>query len=277
MTSADGVEVAVHDTGGEGQPLVAVHGTGLVGRMWEPVLSLLPVQRVRVLYVDLRGHGASRTPAEVPFRDRSMVADLCAVADAFGLDGALAAGHSMGAATALLTSVARPSTFSRVFAYEPIIFRREPDFGGALDDFQQGVRRRRATFGSRREAFDRYSARPPLDVLDPATLAAYVEHGFVDDGSGGVRLACDPIHEAEVFRDFLDDGFERLGELAADVLVAAGTVGRPGQEGEPPWREIAERIPRSRFELVDGADHFGPFATGRLRSTAELLAGFFGV
>jgi pimeloyl-ACP methyl ester carboxylesterase len=276
VPSEDGVEVAVHDTGGPGHPLVAVHGTGLVARMWEPVLRLLPADAVRVLYVDLRGHGASRTPDGVPFLDRSMVADLCAVAEAYDLDGAWAAAHSMGAGTTLLTSVARPRTFAKVFAFEPIIFRREPDFGGARPEFLDGVRRRRATFASRAEAIERYGSRPPLDVLDPATLAAYVEHGFVDDPAGGIRLACAPDVEARVFAEFLDRGFDRLGEVAADVVVGAGSIERTERPGGPPWREIAGRIPGARFELFDGLDHFGPFAAGRCDAMASFLRSFLG-
>ena len=274
IRSDDGVEVAVHDSGGPGRPLIAVHGTGMVGRMWAPILALLPPDSVRVLYIDLRGHGASRTPAEVSFHDHRMVADLCAVAEAFELDGALAATHSMGAATTLLTSVARPKTFSKIFAFEPIIFRREPDFGGSTPDFLAGVLRRKATFGSHDEAIERYGSRPPLDVLDPATLRAYVEDGFVDAGDGTVRLACAPIHEAAVFNDFLDRGFEQLRNVSAQVLLGAGSQSaRPG--GEHPWGEVAAQIPNAEYRVFEGADHFGPFAAGRLTETAEVLTTFF--
>lgn len=275
VPSTDGVEVAVHDTGGSGRPLLAVHGTGMVGLMWEPVLRLLPAGTVRVLYVDLRGHGASRTPDGVSFLDRSMVADLTAVVDALAPEGAWVAAHSMGAATALLTSLERPAAFAKLFAFEPIIFRREPDFGGAQPEFLEGVRRRRAAFASRQEAIERYGSRPPLDVLDAETLAAYVEHGFVDDAAGGVRLACPPDVEARVFAEFLDRGFDRLGEVSVPVVVGAGSIGRPDRPGEPPWREIAARIPTARYHCFEGTDHFGPFAAGRLPSMAAFLRDFF--
>jgi len=275
VPSSDGVEVAVHDTGGSGRPLLAVHGTGMVGLMWEPVLRRLPAGTARVLSVDLRGHGASRTPAGVSFLDRCMVADLTAVVDALALDGAWVAAHSMGAATALLTSLERPAAFAKLFAFEPIIFRREPDFGGAQPEFLEGVRRRKATFASRQDAIARYGSRPPLDVLDPETLAAYVEHGFVDDPAGGVRLACAPEVEARVFAEFLDRGFDRLGEVSVPVMVGAGSIARGDRVGEPPWREIAERIPGATYHCFEGTDHFGPFAAGRLEAMAEFLLAFF--
>ncbi len=276
VKSDDGVEVAVHDSGGPGHPVVAVHGTGMVARMWEAVFRLLPADQVRVLYVDLRGHGATRTPDGVAFRDDRMVADLTAVAEAFELDGAWAAAHSMGAATTLLTSAQRPTTFSKVFAFEPIIFRREPSFGGGDPEFLDAVLRRRAVFPSREAAFERYASRPPLDVLTPETLRAYVEHGFVDDPEG-VRLACSPANEARIFDEFLRDGYEQLGSVAADVVLAAGNAPSPDGESPHPWLDVAAQIPRCRYVEFDGADHFGPFATGHVETTAALLSEFFGL
>jgi pimeloyl-ACP methyl ester carboxylesterase len=276
VKSDDGVDVAVHDSGGSGHPLVAVHGTGMVARMWEPVLGLLPADQVRILYVDLRGHGATRTPDGVAFDDDRMVADLTAVAEAFELDGAWAAAHSMGAATALLTSVERPKTFSKVFAFEPIIFRRDPSFGGGDPEFLEAVKRRKAVFPSREAALDRYTARPPLDVLSPETLRAYVDHGFVDDPEG-VRLACDPAREARIFNEFLRNGYERLRLVTADVILGAGNVPSPDDEPRHAWLDVAAQIPNCRYVEFDGADHFGPFATGHVEKTAALLMEFFGL
>ena len=41
VSSEDQVEVAVHDYGGNGHPTIFIHGTGLVSRMWEPVIRRL--------------------------------------------------------------------------------------------------------------------------------------------------------------------------------------------------------------------------------------------
>ncbi|MEA3215942.1 MAG: hypothetical protein QOJ19_2098, partial [Acidimicrobiia bacterium] len=198
VPSADGVEVAVHDYGGSGRPLVLVHGTGLCSRMWEPVLEHLPPGAVRALAVDLRGHGSTRTPAEVTFTEDRMVADLGAVCRAFDLSGAWVAGHSMGGASSLLTAVALPSAFERLWVYEPIIFPRPEDSTGP-SAMIEATRRRRPSFPSREAAIARYGSRPPLDELDPAALQAYVEHGFTDEPDGSVSLACKPQHEARAF------------------------------------------------------------------------------
>ena len=54
VSSQDHVEVAVHDYGGDGHPTIFIHGTGLVSRMWEPVITRLG-EEFRAICVDLRG------------------------------------------------------------------------------------------------------------------------------------------------------------------------------------------------------------------------------
>jgi pimeloyl-ACP methyl ester carboxylesterase len=223
VPSHGGVEVAVHDAGGDGRPMVFVHGTGLCSRMWEPVARRLPPGVVRAVFVDLRGHGATRTPEDVTFTEPDMVGDLDAVAEHLGLRDAWAVAHSMGGATSLLTEAQRPGTFERLWVFEPIIFPRGPfDSTEGPDALAAATRRRRAVYPSRAAAAARYGSRPPLDELHPEVLTAYVEHGFVDEPDGSARLACAPEHEARAYEQFLRDGWSHLGEVAPPVLVAHG-------------------------------------------------------
>jgi pimeloyl-ACP methyl ester carboxylesterase len=57
-----GVETAVLE-GGDGPPLVLLHGPGEFAGVWSPVLGDL-VRRHRVVAPDLPGHGASASPAD---------------------------------------------------------------------------------------------------------------------------------------------------------------------------------------------------------------------
>lgn len=257
IASRDGVEVAAHDYGGGGRPTLFVHGTGLVGRMWEPVLDRLPAGAFRPIAVDLRTHGASRTPPDATCTDEDLVADLTAVLDAFGLHDAWAVAHSMGGGTTLLLQANRPGAISRSWVFEPIIFPRE----GSTEEqshFVEATRRRRPAFGSRAEALARYGSRPPLDELHPEVLAAYVEHGFVEQPDGTVRLACEPELEGRMFEQFLRLGYGRLGEVRDDVLVAYGDA---TQEPSGAWAtRIADAIPRGTAEAFVGDRHFGCFA-----------------
>ncbi len=269
VASVGGTAVAVHDYGGEGTPTLFVHGTGMCGRMWEPVMDRLPLEHVRPLVIDLRGHGAAVTPADATFHDHEMVADVVAVIDAFEIEAGFAVAHSMGAGASILASLERPVALDRVWAFEPILMPRNPD--GLPQEFLDGIRKRRRIFANRAEVFDRYSSRPPLDELDHAVLWAYLDHGFVDLADGTVQLACDPLQEALAFEQFLNDGFERLGEVTSEVLVAYG-----GADTESPPStlapDIAAEMPKGRTERFPEARHFGPF--GDLQASALSIERF---
>ncbi len=274
VPSDDGVEVAVHDYGGAGhpgRPMVFVHGTGLSSRMWEPVISRLPAGTIRPLAVDLRGHGATRTPAGVTFFDHRMVADLTAVCRAFDLRGAWIAAHSMGGGTALLTEARAPGTFERLWVFEPIIFPRVRTADDPVSVFVEATRRRRPVFASREEAYERYASRPPLDECDPEALRAYVTHGFVEQPDGTVRLACDPAQEAAAFEQYLQDGWDELPSIAAPVLVGHGAK---TTDPSGPWSpQIAARLPNGVAEEFPDSAHFGPF--GDIEGTTASIVRWF--
>ena len=166
VSSEDQVQVAVHDYGGPGHPTLFVHGTGLVSRMWEPIIDRIGGE-FRAICVDLRAHGATTNPSDIDFFDHRMVADLASVVDAFNLQDAWVVGHSMGGATSILTSLVRPDAFERAWVYEPILFERTEDRPEGSIDFVEATKRRRSIFPSREEVIDRYSTRPPLNEVHP--------------------------------------------------------------------------------------------------------------
>lgn len=76
-----------------GPPLVLIHGLGLDLRLWDQLLPLLPGQRI--LRLDLRGHGASDTPAP-PYAMGAMIRDLERLMDHFTLKDAVILGAGEG-------------------------------------------------------------------------------------------------------------------------------------------------------------------------------------
>ncbi|MEA2716219.1 MAG: hypothetical protein QOI99_536, partial [Actinomycetota bacterium] len=60
------MEVAVHDLGGDGPPLVLVHATGFCGGVLRPLAAGLGGS-FHAWAVDVRGHGASVTPDGLDF------------------------------------------------------------------------------------------------------------------------------------------------------------------------------------------------------------------
>jgi len=271
VVSTDGVEVAVHDLGGEGPPLLLAHAAGFCGGVFGPLADRLS-SRFHGWALDFRGHGDSATPVEVDFAWSGLADDVLAVVDHLGLEGACGFGHSSGGA-ALLDAEARwPGAFSTLYCFEPIVWPEPPPLAPRMA-LIEGALRRRDVFGSRHDAYTHFSAKPPLSTLHPDALRAYVECGFADDdsGNGSVRLKCKREAEAAVYRQGLaHDGFSRLDQVSCDVVVALGADSPAIGAGVA--RAQAAALPRGRLEVFDGLGHFGPLEDPDALAAAALRA-----
>lgn len=275
VPSTDGVELEVHDLGGDGPPLLLCHATGFHGLVWRPLASHL-TDRFHVWSLDFRGHGLSTPPEPARgFAWEGFADDVLAVVDGLGLEGAAAVGHSKGGAALLLAEAARPATFRALWCYEPIVF--PPDAtppGGAADGsnpLADGAARRRDTFPSRQHAIDNYAAKQPLLVLHPDALAAYVAHGFDERGDGSVVLRCRPGDEAQVYRmGRSHGGWDALPGVACPVTIACG--GPTATVGADVARLLVERLPDGRIDVFEGLGHFGPLEDPAAVAAAVALA-----
>ncbi|MFK8023105.1 MAG: alpha/beta fold hydrolase [Ilumatobacter sp.] len=93
-TAADGTTIAYDDhDGGDGTPVVLVHGITESSVSWDPVIPRLTSGR-RVVSVDLRGHGRSGTAQDYGFE--ALAGDVTAVIDHLGLERPHIVGHSLG-------------------------------------------------------------------------------------------------------------------------------------------------------------------------------------
>jgi non-heme chloroperoxidase len=94
-----GVALAYTEHGSpSGVPVLLLHGMTDSMRSFERVLPHLPAS-MRAFALSQRGHGDSGRPA-AGYRPRDFAADLAAFMDAFGLERAVIAGHSMGSIVA---------------------------------------------------------------------------------------------------------------------------------------------------------------------------------
>lgn len=255
--ASDGVSVATHDLGGRGTPLVMAHAAGLHGLVLAPLARQLE-RDFRCVSYDGRGHGDTRLPPGRALDWYGLAADVLAVVDGLAGERPLAFGHSSGGTAVLMAEQARPGTFGAIYCFEPVIVPAEPPLGRDQGSWlAERARRRRTAFASREEARLHYASKPPLDVLAPEALRAYVDHGFEDDGEGGVRLKCRPEDEAAVYETATaHDAYARLPEVSCPVMVACGshTDGcTPDGAGSH-----AHRLPLGRHEVVAGVGHLGP-------------------
>jgi len=245
------VLLATHELGGEGRPLVFVHGNGLHAHTLQPVAA--HVTDRRCVGVDLRGFGHSDAPTTESFHWHTHGDDLHETLDAAGLIGADVFGFSMGGASAVIAELRHPHTFGRMVLYEPIIM--PPPWDGETPAFDATLRRR-FHFESEAAAIERFGSKPPWSTVVPEALEAYVRWGTRPDPDGpGVVLRCDPRHEANNYRaGGSHDTWDHLGAIERSVLVLSG--GEGGAAGFASG--VAERIPGALFHRFPALAHFGP-------------------
>jgi len=152
FVAPSGLRLAVHDWGGDGDPVLLAHPTGFHGVVWQPVAERLVAAGRRVCSFDFRGHGDSDPAPDGVYAWSGFGEDAGAVLDHLGWRGEphlLAAGHSKGGAALLMVAIADGAALPRVWTFEPIIFPTEvvepmpPD-----NSMSATARRRRATWPS---------------------------------------------------------------------------------------------------------------------------------
>jgi pimeloyl-ACP methyl ester carboxylesterase len=295
VTARDGARLVCWDFAGEGKPLFMVHGTGLHGRCWAPVAGRLSEVGFRPLALDMRGHGASsRSPngdyswdlfaldvvdtlAQLGMSDRPGVyggdVDGAGVEAAGGeggrLPGVVAIGHSAGGAALLLAEESRPGTFSRIWAWEPIM-----SIPGSDDRAQRGAelarraRQRRAEFASIDEARAHFQGRQMFAEFSPESFEAFLDGGLVPNDGGGYRLACDPEVEARIYEGAAaHSAWDGLGRVHCPTRLLGGELSPAVPPDE--LETIAGQLPGlgpegkglgpARAVVVPLLGHFGPF------------------
>jgi pimeloyl-ACP methyl ester carboxylesterase len=260
--SSDHVNVAIHEFGGAGRPLLLSHATGFHGYCYLPIADALS-DDFRSYALDYRGHGDTARPDDWDVDWAGYGDDALAAARAVAPDGGLIGfGHSMGGAGLLMAAHRDPGLFDLIVAYEPIVFPpRDIDPHDGTENngtvLSRGARKRKASFPTFGDAIANYSSKPPMMAFDPDVLRLYVAHGF-RSAPEGVRLKCDPEHEARTF----DTGgthttWAELPDIHTRVVVVAGKVDEFGPAAIA--QEIAGQLPNATYIEHDEWNHFTPF------------------
>jgi pimeloyl-ACP methyl ester carboxylesterase len=94
FTVDDGVQLEVLDWGGEGTPLMLIHGLGATAHTWDDIAPLLAPNH-RVFALTRRGIGGSSRP-DSGYNSATLARDAVRVLDALNIDKAVIVGSSMG-------------------------------------------------------------------------------------------------------------------------------------------------------------------------------------
>ena len=98
--------------GGQGSPVVLLHGYAETGHMWRPIMPLL-AQRHTVIVPDLRGAGGSAKPAS-GYDKKTMAVDIYALTRSLKVDRVTIVGHDIGLMVAYAYAAQFRDTTERV-------------------------------------------------------------------------------------------------------------------------------------------------------------------
>jgi len=270
-----GGEMSVLDFGPPERPadIVFSHANGFNARTYRSILAPL-ADDLRILALDLRGHGASTLPTTIEDRDgwHEFREDLLALLAAETDGPVILAGHSMGGTTSVLAAAAEPARVKALALFDPVIFplgvRRDTMTDNPLAD---GAARRRATFASKAAVREAYAGRGAFRTWRPEQLADYVEAAFRETETGEVTLTCTPAWESSNFRTHNYDPWAALRATRCPIRILCAEIASTARldEGEAELQATG----RVRIDLIPGTTHFLPMERPALvRATLRDLA-----
>jgi lipase len=255
FVDANGIRLSCQDWGGEGRPIVILHATGFLGRVYRPIALALRSSG-HVYSYDQRGHGDSSRPADGDYSWASTTADLKAFIVAMKFKGTRGLGHSAGATAIGALAGTEPEIVSRAVLVEPVVFDDEAPESEQSPLYERTLKRKRG-FESAEAMFRNLENKPPFDTWRRDILRDYCEHGTRPAAGGGVELKCSPEIEAEFYarsREYA--GLPLILKSRSPLLVIFGE--KSDSPGNAIPDKIAAQLKNGRVVTVAGASHFLP-------------------
>lgn len=234
----NGVRLCCVDFGGEGAPVLLLHGLAGRGNEWRETASWL-TERYHVYALDQRGHGRSDKGIEDYSRE-AYVNDIISVIEQLNLRLLTLIGQSMGGQNAYLVAARRPDLVSALIVVEA---KTSPSANvqQSIHDWLNGwplpfpsLADARAYFGG-----DTLYAHTWLEMLEERA-DGYWPQFLIDD------MVCSVADQAT--QDYADE----WARLQCPTLLVGGERSFLPQEE---LQEMANRLPNVRYEQVPGAGH----------------------
>jgi pimeloyl-ACP methyl ester carboxylesterase len=253
------------DWGGSGPIAHFAHATGLCAGVYTPLADRLN-SRLKILGLDDRGHGrttASADPKTLKNWD-IFVSDLEHFFESLNRP-VIAMGHSRGATASLLLAVRRPDLIRALVLVDPTILPYSWTWGWALAKTLGLSKRipiaatavkRKNGWPDREQVLDSYKKKTVFRSWTEGFLEAYVKDGTENNGSGTVKLRCQPAWESRCFAVCPHDVWRYIPQLRQPVLVLHGA------ESDTFLASAAKRfkteVPGAQMHRLEATSHFVP-------------------
>lgn len=245
-------------TGGEGPPLLLLHGYPQTHVMWHRVAPLLARQFTLVI-PDLRGYGQSSVPesdaGHVTYSKRTMAQDMVAVMAALGHDRFDLAGHDRGGRVAYRLALDAPDTVARIAVLDIVpthamwhefsvnlamkvyhwLFLAQPQPLPEMLIEKAPVAYLDYTISS-------WTKLKSLEAFDRRALAHY--HAFFSQPAR-IHACCEDYRAGQTYDLVADEADVASGnKIAAPLLALWGAGGIPGETAGPLdiWRRWATDV-----------------------------------
>jgi pimeloyl-ACP methyl ester carboxylesterase len=255
------VRLACRDFGGDGSPVLLLHGLAGHAEEWADTARWLAEDH-RVLALDARGHGRSaRAPRDVS--PEAHVADTAFVIERLTLGPVVLVGQSLGGHTAMLVAARWPELVSGL-----VVAESSPAGGEGIDEAVQSLgeslRRWPAPFATREAALEFFTGRYG------GSLAAEAWADGLEQRDGGWW----PRFDVEVMERTLQQALGRSYWEEWDRVRCHTLVVRAGRGHVDPAlaHEMSRRLGHAQIVVLEGADH--DLHLDHPREWREALSGF---
>ena len=225
---------------GEGEPVVLIHGLGGTANTFTPLLAAFA--RHRTIRFDLPGSGRSHRvegPLSAPlFVDRTLL-----VMQKAGVDRAHVVAHSMGTIVATHLAAAEPGRVESLALFGPLLAPPEPARAAIR---ARAAEARKGDMQPIADALLQSSVSTETRAKRPAAVA-FVRESLMRQDPEGYARTCEALAAMEPADTSRIDCPTLLVTGDADAVAPPQAV-----------RIMAERIARSRVEVLRGCGHWTP-------------------
>jgi len=195
-----GLNVRYLDWGGDGPPIMALHGLASSANWYDIVAQLLR-KYGRIIAPDQRGHGQT-TQSPTGYDWQTLSSDIVGLMDHLGIDKATVLGHSWGGNVAGNLAARFPERVEKLVLIDGGFSGRRQQPGVTWESFRERARPRDVT-GTREEFLDRL--RVQLAECWSDELERIVQTMVYEDEEGQIKDILSPDNHAQVMKAMWDE------------------------------------------------------------------------